>query len=338
MNKKERIQAALLGEKTDKLPYAFWTHFPGIDLDPVQLANTTYDFYHEYDLDFIKTANNGMYGVECFGCTVDYSEISKGGVAKILTTPIKKPSDWHNISALSLDNTVLSRELLSLQIILKKVQKENVPVIFTVFSPFTLAHKISQGKVIEHIDQGYGPDVKKALAAIAETTALLAKRVVELGADGIFFASQLSSYDKVSDSFYQEYGVPYDLKVFRAAEAGWFNVLHAHGSNIMFKTLKDYPVNVLNWHVGESLSSLDEARDLTNKCLMGGLERMDITNNAKDKLYHQIYESFRILQGRRHILTPGCVIRYPLNKETLAFIKDAKNDIERLLKKKGFLK
>lgn len=37
----------------------------------------TYDFYREYDLDFIKTMNNGMYGVECFGCKIDYSDIEK---------------------------------------------------------------------------------------------------------------------------------------------------------------------------------------------------------------------------------------------------------------------
>ena len=38
MTKKERIQAAIAGEKPDKLPYSFWTHLPGIDLNPELLA------------------------------------------------------------------------------------------------------------------------------------------------------------------------------------------------------------------------------------------------------------------------------------------------------------
>ena len=83
MTKIERAAAAVSGEKPDRVPYSFWTHLPGIDLDPVLLAEKTYEFYKEYDIDVIKTMNNGMYAVEDFGCTVDYSEIQKGGTAKI---------------------------------------------------------------------------------------------------------------------------------------------------------------------------------------------------------------------------------------------------------------
>ena len=80
MTKKERIQAAILGEKPDKMPYSFWTHMPGTDLDPEAISQKTYEFYKKYDFDFVKTMNNGMYAIEDFGCTVDYSEIVKGGV------------------------------------------------------------------------------------------------------------------------------------------------------------------------------------------------------------------------------------------------------------------
>ena len=72
MNKKERIYAAVRGEKTDRLPYAIWTHLPGIDMDPERLANETYKFFKTYDTDLIKTMNNGMYAIEDFGCEIDY--------------------------------------------------------------------------------------------------------------------------------------------------------------------------------------------------------------------------------------------------------------------------
>ena len=71
MTKKERIQAAIRGEKPDKMPYSFWTHMPGTDLDPEAIAQKTYEFYKKYDFDFIKTMNNGMYPIEDLGCTVD---------------------------------------------------------------------------------------------------------------------------------------------------------------------------------------------------------------------------------------------------------------------------
>ena len=94
MTKRERIQAAVKGTKPDKLPYSLWTHLPGIDLDPALLAEKTYEFYKTYDVDFIKTMNNGMYPIEDFGCEIDYSEIAKGGVAKVTKTPVKEAADW----------------------------------------------------------------------------------------------------------------------------------------------------------------------------------------------------------------------------------------------------
>lgn len=32
--------------------------------------------------------------------------------------------------------------------------------------------------------------------------------------------------------------------------------------------------------------------------------------------------------GRRLILTPGCVIRYPLNEEMLSYVKKTKESVE----------
>ena len=102
-----------------------------------------------------------------------------------------------------------------------------------------------------------------------------------MGADGIFLASQMSSYDKCTDRQYLEYGKPYDLRVLEAAGKGWMNTIHCHGDHIMFHILKDYPVQVFNWHAWESLPALDEAYALTGKCLMGGLSRTDITQQNR---------------------------------------------------------
>lgn len=80
------------------MPYSFWTHMPGTDLDPEAISQKTYEFYKKYDFDFVKTMNNGMYAIEDFGCTVDYSEIVKGGVAKVVSTPISCAADWRKLT------------------------------------------------------------------------------------------------------------------------------------------------------------------------------------------------------------------------------------------------
>lgn len=328
MTKKERIWAAVHGETPDTLPYSFWTHLPGIDLDPEKLAEHTYDFYKTYDVDFIKTMNNGMYAIEDFGCEIDYSEIAKGGVAKVVKTPIHEAGDWLKLKPCSVEEGSLARELKGLRLLLDKVKGEDVPVIFTIFSPLTIANKLSGNTLLQYLADGHSQEVHSALKVITQTTCDMARAVLDLGADGIFFAAQSSTYDFMTAEEYRQFGVPYDLEVLQAAEKGWMNTIHAHGVNIMFEVLKDYPVQVFNWHAWETLPAVDEAFVMTGKCLMGGLKRSDITQRDRGAIQHQIYECYRMLGGRNQILTPGCVIRYPLDKDTLTYVKQAKDFVE----------
>lgn len=332
MTKRERIWAAVHGETPDILPYSFWTHLPGVDLDPELLAEHTYTFYKSYDVDLIKTMNNGMYAIEDFGCEIDYSEIAEGGVAKVVRTPIHEAEDWLRLKPCSVHEGSLARELKGLRLLLEKVKGEEVPVIFTIFSPLTTANKLSGNTLLQYLADGHGDKVHTALQVITQTTCDLVRAVLELGADGIFFAAQNSSYDYMTVEEYRQFGVPYDLEVLNAAEKGWLNTLHAHGSNIMFEVLKDYPVQVFNWHAWETLPAVDEAFVMTGKCLMGGLKRTDITQRDRGAIQHQIYECYRMLGGRNQILTPGCVIRYPLDDSTLAYVKQARDCVERRMR------
>lgn len=334
MNKIERIRAAINGDKCDQIPYAIWTHLPEIDLDPVRLADETYQFFKKYDVDIIKTMNNGMYPIEDFGCKVDYSEIKKGGVAKIIESPIQVPEDWRRIKPVNIELNAYGRELKSLELLLNQVNGE-APVLFTVFSPVTIASKLSGGKILEHIQMGHGAIVHEALEVIAEVTRNLSKKAIDMGAAGIFFATQLSSYNETTEAFYKEFGEPYDLKVLQGAQKGWANVLHAHGDNIMFNILKKYPVQIFNWHVWETLPDIDEAAMQIDKCLMGGLGRMEITKGNLNEINNQIYKSIKALNGRKLILTPGCVLRYPLNEQMLSYVKEAKDNLESSYYKNG---
>ena len=220
--------------------------------------------------------------------------------------------------------------------ILKKVKADDVPVIFTVFTPITTANKLCGGKIGQYIHQGHGEEVKAALEVICQTTEALAAKAIEMGADGVFMASQMSNYatsmavEPLTASEYLEYGKPYDVRVLNAANnaGGWMNTIHCHGDNIMFDILKDYPVQVFNWHAWETLPTVDEVLATTDKCIMGGLKRFDITECNHNAIRHQIYECCRMSGGRRLILTPGCVIRYPLNEEMLSYVKKTKESVE----------
>ena len=52
--KTERVRAILAGERADRLPVAFWRHWPGDDQDAARLAEVTVAFDGRYDWDFAK--------------------------------------------------------------------------------------------------------------------------------------------------------------------------------------------------------------------------------------------------------------------------------------------
>lgn len=329
MTKTERVSAALSGAVPDHIPFSFWTHMAGFDLDPELLAQKTYEFYQEYDLDFIKTMSNGMYSVEDFGCTLDQSQVKSGGVTRLADSPIHDPEDWKKIQVQNVNRGALRRELDSLKLLLDKLKGE-APVIFTVMSPMTTAEKLSGGSVIDHLLDGQEALVLPALEAITETTCALAAEAVRLGAAGIFFASQIEFYGRKDEGFCLKYEKPYDLRVLEAAGGGWCNVIHAHGEAVMFDVLKDYPVHAFNWHVGESLPDIDEAFDTLSGSLMGGLNRADIKEGRKTEIHNQIYRIIKQTRGRRLLITPGCVVRLPLNPSALAYVRDTIRDLEHL--------
>lgn len=332
MNKNEKMKYAISGQKQESIPFSFWTHLPDIDREPEKLAEASYQLYQDYDLDFIKTMNNGMYAVEDYGTDIDFSEVAKGGVARVVSSPIKTNQDWAKLEVLKLETaTALQRELKHLECLLEFVNGE-APVIMTVFSPLTTADKLSQGRLADLLLQDDASLLHQALNHIAETTAELASKAIELGAAGVYFASQMSSYDKLTGEQYETYGVPYDLQVLAGASAGWFNAIHLHGDNIMFDLVKGYPVQVFNWHIWETLPDIKEGLDFTSKSVMGGIARMDITHNRLNELQSQIYRSIISTQGRGLILTPGCGIRHPFEESTIRFLKKIKNETETILK------
>ncbi len=322
LTKMERVRRTINGELTDKIPFSLWTHCSDVDLDAQKLAEATYAFYHKLDLDFVKNMSNGMFSIEDWNSNIDFSQVPLGGVARVTKHAIEQPEDWLSLNALDVEQGALGRELRSLSLLLAMVKGE-APVLVTVFSPLTTAEKLAGDKLKEHMKSD--PDkVKSALAVIADSTIRYAKLALELGCAGVFFASQMSSYDHATLAEYQEFGVAYDLQVLQAIQgASWFNVMHIHGNNIMFDLLKDYPVQGISWHVWETDPTVEAFLTAqTGKSIVGGLQRFNITNNMRSELKQEIEDMVKLTGGKKLFIAPGCVIRAPFDWDTLLFIKE----------------
>lgn len=318
MDKLERVKAALRGEAVDRPPYGFWTHLPGIDLDPQRLAEATSAFATRYDMDFIKSMPNGLYCVEDWGCVCDYGDIERGGVATVVRPAVSAHTDWDNLARLDVTRGAFGRELEHLASLVQRVGP-GVPVLATVFSPLTIAGKLSNGASRAHAS-GYADTLKRGLELIADVTAAFARAALERGCAGIFLALQEATRGAYDERAYLELGVAYDRRVLDAAKdaGGWFNAVHMHGDDILFDVIKDYDVHALNWHIGETPPSLAQYRNSGGaRPVLGGLQRTHITRQNRAGIEADIEGSVAESGGRGLLLAPACVIRHPVDEATL---------------------
>jgi Uroporphyrinogen-III decarboxylase len=301
--------------------FSFWTHFPHDDLHAERLANATIRLQQEFDLDFIKTAPNGMYAVEDYGVQIDFSEVAKGGVARIVATSFQSVEDWSKLPEINIHAGALGRELQSLRLVRAALPK--VPVIFTVFSPMTIAAKLSRGKIYEHITEGKKTAlIHAALTKLSQTVAQYSAAAIDAGADGVFFAHQDTGRHLLAYDNFSEYVAAYDHEALSGARFGRFNILHIHGEQIRFRELLDYPVHAINWHSWETLPSALTGMLSSRKCIVGGIDRRSVTANDIPALENQISSIGAATSGMSDLIfAPSCTIRAGFEPETLHAIR-----------------
>jgi len=301
-----RVLAALRGDPVDRVPVAFWRHFYQEERSPEALAAATWEFIESLGLDLAKLTPSSFYAVEDWGADVHYPGFTKRPPS--LRRPvIRKPEDWRDLLSLDLAAGALARESDAIRL-LRAQTREQVPLLMTVYSPLTIAYKLAGEKVVDHLREE-PQALHFGLAIITETTARVARQALVSGADGIFFASQLASRSWLTEEEYETFGVHYDLMVLEPIqESSRVTVLHLHGEGVFFTLANRYPVDAVNWDEGADSPSLAEAQHLTDKALVGGLDRELLHSGSTEAIADQARQAIRETHGRHLILAPSCVL------------------------------
>ncbi len=315
MSKKERIQAALKGEETDRVPISLWTHFPDVDQDPRWLAETQVAFLEKYDLDFIKLMPFGLYCVQDWGC-----KILLNGKPRNTPFPdefaIQKSEDWQSIQEFPATYGTWCKQV-QLAHHIKKLNKSDVPFIQTIYSPLNTALKLAGDRLYSDMKQS--PElVHEALHQITNTTINFIEANIEAGVSGFFFATQCATRDIMNRETFEEFGKRYDLQLFdRFKDETYFNVLHIHGNNIMFDELLSYPANCISWHDRWTEPSITQAKKLTDKCLLCGIaagpergKRDVLQEGDPEEIREHIVNAVESADRRGIIIGPGCIAKY----------------------------
>ena len=328
MTKRERVNAAMVGGRVDRIPISLWRHFPDIDLDPIALAEALLAFHRRYDLDFIKVMPNGVYCVEDWGCEIAYQGGSVGA-RTCVRHAVQRLEDWAKLPVLDSSAAALARELRCLQAVCAG-KGDDAPVLQTIFSPFTMARKVAGPDLVQETMARDPSRLHAAMEVITRTLEGYVGACLNAGADGFFFASQAATPEVLTPVDHRRFVEPYDLRVLDTArKRGAIVLFHLHGDRPFLSALaKAYPVQALNWHDRRTTPSLAEALGQVSQALVGGLdERGAMVTDSPEAVRSQVRNAVSQCGGRRLIVGPGCVVDLRAPEANLAAARQAVEDV-----------
>ncbi len=294
MTKKERITAALSGRETDRVPFSAYMHSSIHDRSIERFVEFTLGFYRKYDPDYIKAMFDEHYDLPA---TYDF---------------IRSAEIWRELEEFDPHLGAFGRVLEGLKRV-KSAVGPDVPVIQTIFLPFHFGQRLAYRRILEDFKRE--PEaVRAGLTAIARNTAAFGRACLsEAGIDGFFLGAYGCERSWTSEEFYRDHVRPFDLMVVEAlaaAEPAPITILHIHGvRDIHFNLLKDYPVDALSWEDRAAGPSLERARTLTDKCLVGGVDFEKARRCAPEEVVAEGREAIKAAGGRGFILAPGCTFK-----------------------------
>jgi uroporphyrinogen decarboxylase len=306
MNHWERMRAAMKGEEVDRAPISLWRHWPVDDETPDGLAAVMVSWQREYDFDLVKFMPTGTYGIEDWGAETIYQPNYRG-IRTVTKFGLTRLEQWPELAQLEVTQGYLGRQIEALRLTAEALE-DNAPILQTIFSPLTTARKLAGERVFTDLRRNPEP-FKAGLQIIAETTARFARASMQAGAHGMFFASQCDTYQLMSEAEYKEFGAHYDLIVMDAVKDAEFNMVHAHGEDIMFDLMASYPAQMINWHDRLTWPRLAQAKERTSGLVVGGVnEWRTLLHGPEEAIAAEVKEAITQTGGRRLLVGPGCVI------------------------------
>jgi uroporphyrinogen decarboxylase len=309
MSKRERVRATLQGKSVDRPPISLWRHFLDKETSAAGLAEAMIGFQRSYDWDFMKVNPRACYHAEPWGCRFHFSG-QPDIQPQLIEAAVKTPDDWRHIKPLLPTSGAFGEQLEALRLIKDGLQGE-VPFIETIFTPLSVAGRLvgSDDIMCQHLRQ-YSERVHEALEAITVTFERFAKACLDVGVDGLFYATtNWATYDRLTDAEYEEFGRPYDVRVLKAAEAGPFNVLHVCRSHNMLWKLMDYPAHAVNWATTDSTNpTLGDIWHRTHRPVIGGIDHVGTLCQGTPEAVGAEVRSAVAQTRQGLIIGPGCSI------------------------------
>lgn len=305
MQKRERLERAIAGEKVDRAPVALWRHWPGDDQRYADLARSTIDFQHDYNWDFVRLMPSRTFQVVDYGVQ-DYWDGDARGIREISKRVVKRSLDWTEIRPLSPARGNLLQQAQCARLIGQALQADAAPVLQSVYSPFIQASQMAgRQKVLR--DMRVRPDrLRSGLNQLTESTLRFLDTLKQTpGVAGVFLVTEFASHDCMSEAEYRAFVLPYLRNILsNLSEHWWLNIVQVGGPSPMLSLFEDMPIQALNWDTRMDPDSLSSERSGFSFAACGGLDDDEHLLKGTPTLIHAaIREALNQTESRRLIIT-----------------------------------
>lgn len=305
LTKRERLAAVATGQAVDRPPVALWRHFPGDDQDAADLAAAHLQFQQAFDFDFLKVTPPSTYMVDDYGVATAWRG-NEEGTRDYVSFPLAQAEELAALAPLDVLTGSYATARQALQQICAALDPD-VTVLQTIFSPLSQLKKLVGPRFFPLL-RLHPQAVQAALETLTNNSVRHIETLAAVGVSGIFFAVQHAAARQMSREEYAALGRPFDLRILQGLPAGWFNVLHLHGSDVYFEDLADYPVQAINWHDRETWPDLTSAVTRFPAAVIGGIRQWEtLGRGTPAQVEAEAREAYAQTGGQRFILGTGCV-------------------------------
>ena len=310
MDSRARVEATLVGGNVDRPAAGAWGHRYRDEWSPERLAQVTVERARRFEWDFVKFQPRATFFAEAFGA--QYRPAGHSLRAPVTDEPrIKALEDWQGL--VLVNPQVMDDQVRALELVVEGLG-DRVPVLQTVFSPLSVASYLvgrENRKLVREMRANLDV-VLPELNRIADALIDFSRKSVAAGGAGIFYAiSGFATPDAMPVAVYDELVFPTDLRIVEALPtAAWFNVVHLCGSHVNMDVGRRLPVQAVSYSIhNQGNPPLGEARRLTGKAVMGGLEQRGVlVGGPPESIKSQVQDAIASTGGRGLLLAPGCSV------------------------------
>jgi uroporphyrinogen decarboxylase len=300
----ERVRAALQGRPVDRPPFSIWYHF-GLQHAPAErVAQAHLEFFDAYHLDWLKVMN-------------DYSYPMPDGLETL-----SDPRDLARLRPLEVTRGTIGEQLRVVQILTPALRGRGL-FVDTVFNAWNTLKRNVVKDAMEPLMRDHPRELEAALGVVNDTLTRYALASLERGAAGIFLSAPATA-ESLTPEQYERFMRPFDLALLEAIRGrGECHVLHAHGSQLYFDRLLDYPVHAISWADRAGGPTLAEARRRTSRVLVGGIDHTTFPYVSAAAIRAQVGSAAAEAGRDRLLLAPGCAVPTYSFPELIRAARDA---------------